>query len=113
VFAPIANPFPDFTRAHDAPGSTIYTNSVVSINATTGIRNWHYQAVPRDEHDWDLSPAPTLYRSSAGKDFLAIAGKSGRLYVVDRATKMLAARFDPPIAGTTLENDDEPLDPTT
>jgi len=59
VFAGIANPFPDFSRATDPQGSTSFTNSVVSIDAASGRLNWDYQAVPEDEHDWDLAVAPT------------------------------------------------------
>jgi hypothetical protein len=42
-----------------------------------GRLNWHYHAVPRDEHDWDPSTTPTLYRAPSGKDIVAIAGKDG------------------------------------
>jgi len=111
VFAGIANPFPDFTRATDAPNSIIFTNSVISADAATGRLNWHYQAVPRDEHDWDLAAAPTLYhtsKGSAGRDMLAIAGKSGRVYGIDRATHIPV--FDTP--ATIVENDDVPVNST-
>jgi alcohol dehydrogenase (cytochrome c) len=107
VFAGVANPYPDFNR-DIAPGDkafTVYTNSVISVDAASGRLNWHFQAVPLDDHDWDLAAAPTLYRTLAGKDMLAIAGKSGRVYGIDRSTKTLAFST----AATTLENDEEPL----
>jgi glucose dehydrogenase len=66
--------------------------------------NWHLQLVPRDEHDWDLTAAPTLYRTSTGKDMIAVTGKSGRVYRIDRASRRLA--FDTP--ATTLINDQVP-----
>jgi alcohol dehydrogenase (cytochrome c) len=111
VFSPVANPYPDFNR-DITPGDkdfTRYTNSVISLDATTGRLNWYYQVVPMDEHDWDMSTAPTLYRTSKGKDgrdMLALAGKSGRAYGIDRTTQLLA--FNTP--ATTLENDEVPLD---
>jgi alcohol dehydrogenase (cytochrome c) len=90
VFAGIANPWPDFNRdidnTTDDEGDEKYTaktDSVVSINAMNIPKaelNWFYQAVPKDEHDWDLATAPTLYRTRAGRDMLAIAGKGGRVY---------------------------------
>jgi alcohol dehydrogenase (cytochrome c) len=108
VFGPVANPYPDFNR-DITPGDmtyTVYTNSVISVDAGTGRLNWHNQVVPRDEHDWDLGTAPTLYRTSSGKAMLAIAGKSGRVYGINRSdTQMLA--FNTP--ATTLENDQVPL----
>lgn len=107
IFGGVANPWPDFNR-DVAPGdtaNTVYTNSIISLDAATGRLNWHYQAVPRDEHDWDLAAAPTLYRTPAGKDMAAVTGKSGRVYGIDRATKALV--FNTP--GTTIENDSVPL----
>jgi alcohol dehydrogenase (cytochrome c) len=107
VFGAVANPWPDFNRdvkPEDA-AHTVYTNSVISVDAKTGQLNWHYQAVPRDEHDWDIAAAPTLYRTPTGKDMVAITGKSGRVYGIDRATKVPV--FNTP--ATTLENDSVPL----
>jgi len=110
VFAPVANPYPDFNRdiVPDDKTFTIYTDSVISVDGATGKLNWHFQAVPHDEHDWDLGTAPTLYRTSAGKTMLAITGKSGRVYGIDRAIQSLA--FNTP--ATTVENDQEPLNDT-
>jgi alcohol dehydrogenase (cytochrome c) len=113
VFGGVAIPYPDFNRDLEKNDHiyTVYTNSVISVNAmnTPEARlNWSYQAVPRHEHDWDLATALTLYRTPAGKDMLAIAGKSGRVYGIDRATRALA--FNTP--ATTVAHDDEPLDQT-
>jgi hypothetical protein len=85
VFGPVANPYPDFFL-EARPGDNLYTNSVIAVNAATGQLNWFYQAVPRDEHDWDLSTPPTLYRTPGGEDMLAVAGKSGRVYGIDRGS---------------------------
>jgi alcohol dehydrogenase (cytochrome c) len=113
VFGPVTNPFPDWNRdlIPDDKQLTMYTDSVISVDAATGHLNWSYQLVPGDVHDWDLSPAPTLYRTSKGKsgrDMLALTGKSGRVYGIDRATHLLA--FNTP--ATTLENDQEQLNET-
>jgi alcohol dehydrogenase (cytochrome c) len=108
VFGSVANPYPDFNRdvTPDDKASTKYTNSIISVDAATGKLNWSYQVVRGDEHDWDLSPAPTLYATSAGKDMVALAGKSGRVYAIDRATQSLVFN----IPATTVVNDQEPLD---
>jgi alcohol dehydrogenase (cytochrome c) len=110
VFAGVANPFEDFNRdlVPDDAARTVYTNSLISVDSASGRLNWHFQAVPRDEHDWDLATAPTLYRSSGGRDMLAIAGKDGRVHGIDRTTR--TPIFNTP--GTTTENDDVPLDTT-
>jgi alcohol dehydrogenase (cytochrome c) len=110
VFAGVANPHPDFNRdvSQDDEAHTVYTNSLISVDTATGRLNWHYQAVPRDVHDWDLATTPTLYRTPSGKDMVAIAGKDGYVYGLDRATHALAFK----VPGTTLENNDVPLDKT-
>jgi glucose dehydrogenase len=69
---------------------TKYTDSVISVDSKSGKLNWSYQVVPGDEHDWDLAAAPTLYRTSTGREMVALAGKSGRVYGIDRETKLLA-----------------------
>jgi alcohol dehydrogenase (cytochrome c) len=108
VFAGVANPYPDFSRNTDFPASIAFTNSVISVDAASGRLNWYYQAVPHDEHDWDLAVAPTLYRTSDGKNMLAVTGKSGIVYGIDRSTRIPV--FDTP--GTTLENNEIPLSDT-
>ena len=110
LFAAVANPYPDFNRdlAPEDAAHTVYTDSLISVDAATGGLNWHYQAVPRDEHDWDLATTPTLYHTPSGKDMVAIAGKDGYVYGLDRATHVLAFK----VPGTSLVNNDVPLDKT-
>jgi alcohol dehydrogenase (cytochrome c) len=108
VFGGVGNPFPDWNRAlapNDIAG-TAMTDSVISVDAATGRLNWHYQAVPHDEHDWDLATTPTLYRAASGRDLVAIAGKDGRVYGIDRTARAIV--FNTPT--TTLDNDSVPLD---
>ena len=99
VFGPAANPAPDFDTSV-RPGDNIYTNSVIALNAATGKLNWYYQHTPRDDHDWDLGSAPTLYRTRSGKDMVAVAGKDGWVIGFDRTTKV--QMFKTP--GTTITN---------
>lgn len=106
VFAPVANPRPDFNR-HIEPGDktfTQYTDSVIVVNAATGLLDWHVQLVPRDDHDWDLAVPPTLYDAAGGKAMVAVSGKSGRVYGIDRSTHRVV--FDTP--ATTMWNDQVP-----
>jgi alcohol dehydrogenase (cytochrome c) len=105
VFGPVANPFPDFSRKTGEGDSTKLTDSVISVDGSTGRLNWSHQVVPDDVHDFDLGAAPTLYRTPSGRDMIALAGKSGHLYGIDRVSQSLA--FDTP--ATTLENDQVPL----
>jgi alcohol dehydrogenase (cytochrome c) len=107
VFGPVANPYPDYS-GDDRPGPNLYTESVIAVNARTGQLNWFYQAIPHDEYDWDLGTPPTLYRTPGGKDMLAIAGKDGHVYGIDRGSQALA--FKTP--ATTIENADAPPERT-
>jgi alcohol dehydrogenase (cytochrome c) len=110
VFARVANPYPDYNRdiIPDDKAFTALTDSVISVDAITGKLNWHYQAVPLDERDWDLATAPTVYRTPDGKEMIAVTGKSGRVYGLEGATGKLVLNTP----GTSILNDQEPLDLT-
>ena len=90
------------------PGSNLYTNSILILDAKTGIYRNHYSLVPADFHDWDLSAAPVLVTTKSGKRIVAGAPKDGLLHVYDLATdqKLYAT------AVTTRENEDVPLSTT-
>ncbi len=99
LFVPVGNPAPDFDiRAR--PGSNLFTNSLVVLDARTGALKWWFQVTPRDGFDYDLSAAPLLYRDGSGNDVVALAGKDGYLRAIDRTTHAL--RFK--TAVTTIES---------
>ena len=59
------------------------------MDARTGKRLWHFQAVHHDLWDYDLTTAPkllTVTHNGKRLDVVAQAGKSGFLYVFDRVT---------------------------
>lgn len=87
LFVSVANPAPDFAAGY-RPGSNLYTDSLVVLDAKTGHLLWYYQMVPHDSHDWDMS-APAVLFNAAGKSIAAAAGKDGFLYGVDRNTHTL------------------------
>jgi PQQ-dependent dehydrogenase (methanol/ethanol family) len=107
LYVPVGNPGPDFAT-HVRPGENLYTNSILILDAKTGIYRNHYSLVPADFHDWDLAAAPVLVTTKSGKRVVAGAPKDGLLHVYDLATdKKLYAT-----AITTRENDDVPLSTT-
>jgi alcohol dehydrogenase (cytochrome c) len=107
LYVPTGNPGPDFSTAV-RPGTNLYTNSILVLDAKTGIYRNHYSLVPSDFHDWDLAAAPVLVTTKAGKRVVAGAPKDGLLHAYDLATdKKLYAT---PI--TTRENDEVPLSTT-
>ena len=100
VLIPVGNPAPDFAPAY-RPGSNLFTNSIVALDARTGALKWWYQATPNDGLDYDLSAAPVLYADRQGHPRVAFAGKDGYLQAIDRDTRRLL--FRTPV--TTIRNE--------
>jgi alcohol dehydrogenase (cytochrome c) len=91
LFIPVGNPAPNFSPQHRT-GSNLYTNSLVVLDGATGTLKWWYQLTPNDGHDFDLGAAPVLYTAPGGRQSVALAGKDGHVYLLDRATHRLVAR---------------------
>jgi alcohol dehydrogenase (cytochrome c) len=104
LYVPAANPSPDFVLSV-REGENLYTNSVVVLDAHTGAYLNHFQAAPRDWHDWDVSNTPAVIVTKSGKRLLSFAPKNGHLYGVDLATNGVLYRS----AVTRVENVDMPL----
>jgi quinoprotein glucose dehydrogenase len=88
AYVPIGSPTYDFYGA-DRIGANLFGTSIVALNARTGERIWHFQLVHHDLWDLDPNAAPQLTSiQHEGQDraVVALAGKSGWLYVFDRAS---------------------------
>lgn len=85
LYIPVGNPGPDFAT-HVRPGHNLYTNSILILDARTGVYREHYSLVPADFHDWDLAAAPLLVTTKAGKRIVAAAPKDGLLHAYDLTT---------------------------
>ena len=75
--------------APTAPGANLFGSSLVALDARTGKRLWHFQMVHHDLWDFDGNAAPqltTIRRNGKSIDVVALAGKTGFLYVFDRVT---------------------------
>ncbi len=84
----VSNPAPDF-YGEARPGDNLYTNTMVALEVRTGKLKWHYQVLPHDTHDWDLTQASPLFTTLVDgkpRKLLATVGKNGILHVVDRDT---------------------------
>jgi alcohol dehydrogenase (cytochrome c) len=104
IYIPVGNSAPDFVESLRA-GENLFTNSVLVLDARTGNYARHYQVIPRDWHDWDVSNTPALITTRAGRKLLALAPKDGFLYAYDRDTKERIYRS--PV--TRIEHPDVPL----
>jgi len=70
-------------------GNNLFGNSIVALDARTGKRLWHFQAVHHDLWDYDFPQAPkllTVRNNGRNVDVIAQASKQGYLYVLDRVT---------------------------
>ena len=87
LLIPVGNPGPDF--ANEArPGTNLFTNSVVALDATTGTLRWWHQLIGPEDRDWDTAVV-AAFDTTDGSHLVAGAGKDGVLHVVDRATGKL------------------------
>ena len=71
------------------PGDNLFANSLVALDIATGQRRWHFQAVHHDLWDYDLPAPPGLLDVVIDGEtvpLLALAGKTGYLYFLNRAT---------------------------
>ena len=88
VYAPVANPAPDFYDVARL-GDNLYTSSMVALDVRTGELQWYYQAVPHDLHDWDLTQSSPLFSATVQgqrRDLVTVVGKDGILHLLDRDT---------------------------
>jgi quinoprotein glucose dehydrogenase len=68
-------------------GNDLFGNSILALDAKTGKRLWHFQAVHHDLWDYDFPVAPkllTIHKDGKDIPIIAQASKQGFLYVLDR-----------------------------
>ena len=88
VYVPTGSAAFDFYGG-DRPGSNLFANCLLALNAKTGERIWHYQMVHHDIWDRDL-PAPpnllTLHKDGQKIEAVAQVTKQGHVFVFNRLT---------------------------
>jgi quinoprotein glucose dehydrogenase len=87
LYVPTGSAAFDFYGA-DRIGDNLFANCLLALDAETGKRIWHFQAVKHDLWDRDFPSPPTLVKvKQNGKDIDAVAQttKQGFVYVFDRA----------------------------
>src|SRR6266508_1806586 len=70
-------------------GDNLFADCVLALDARTGRRVWHFQAVKHDVWDWDFPAPPSLVavtRNGRKVDAVAQITKYGYVYVLDRRT---------------------------
>lgn len=72
----------------DRKGPSLFSNSLVAVDAATGKYLWHFQAVHQDLWDYDLPLTTLVDVKKDGKTIPAIAvmSKASLLFLLDRVT---------------------------
>ncbi len=88
VFAPTGSAASDFYGANRA-GDNLFANCLLALDAATGKRLWHFQAVKHDIWDRDFPSPPvlvTVRREGRTVEAVAQASKQGFVYLFDRVS---------------------------
>lgn len=88
VYLPVSTPTNDMYGGHRL-GNNLFAESVVCLDAETGERKWHFQAVHHGLWDYDFPTAPNLADVTINgkpRKILAQVSKQASLYVFDRVT---------------------------
>jgi len=88
LYLGVGNPGPDLDGTV-RKGDNLYTESIVALHVNDGTYAWHFQEVHHDIWDYDaVSPAVLFDGTINGHPVkaLAQAGKTGWVYLLDRAT---------------------------
>jgi alcohol dehydrogenase (cytochrome c) len=106
IYFPTGQPAPWSTAAR-GPGDSLYTNSVLAVDADTGKLRWHYQLSPAD--DWDRAAYESMLVdlpiNGVTRKALVLTGKIGWGVVLDRQTgeflKSFRTAYDNMVTGFT------------
>jgi glucose dehydrogenase len=88
IYVPTGSPKFNFYGGN-RKGANLFGDCIIALNARTGARLWHFQTVHHDIWDLDNNSAPqltTIRRNGQTIDVVAVASKTGYLYVFDRVT---------------------------
>ncbi len=88
VYVPTGSASSDFYGGNRL-GDNLYANSLIALDAATGTRRWHFQAVRHDIWDYDLPSPPvllTVRHQGRLVDAVAQTTKQGFIFVLDRDT---------------------------
>ena len=88
VYVPTGSPKYNFYGGN-RPGDNLFGDCILALDARTGKRLWHFQTVHHDIWDLDNNSAPqltTIRHNGRAVDVVAVASKTGYLYVFDRVT---------------------------
>ena len=87
LFAPTGSAVTDF-YGYDRIGDDLFANTLLALDANTGKRIWHFQAVHHDIWDRDFPSPPvlvTVHQNGKAIDAVAQTTKQGFVFLFDRS----------------------------
>jgi quinoprotein glucose dehydrogenase len=88
VYLPTEAATGDYYGGH-RPGTNLFSTSILTLDARTGKRVWHFQTIHHDIWDWDNTTAPILADitiEGRPRRIVAQITKQGFVFVLDRVT---------------------------
>jgi outer membrane protein assembly factor BamB len=89
------NPGPDW-NGDARKGDNLYSDSLIALDADTGVKKWHFQYTPHDVNDWDSTQTPILADTMVQgqpRKIVVLANRNGFYYALDRISgKFVAGR---------------------
>ena len=88
LYMPLGSAINDF-YGMDRPGNNLFSDSIVAVDAMTGKRLWHFQAVHHDLWDYDMPVPPVLFDVTRGGKKIPAVGfmtKMPLLFIFNRVT---------------------------
>lgn len=88
VYLPVTTPSNDFYGGR-RPGAGLFGESIVCLDANTGIRKWHFQILHHGLWDYDAPSSPILTTITVGGrriDAVVLLTKQGFVFTFDRVT---------------------------
>jgi|TARA_B100000315_G_scaffold254227_1_gene294832 quinoprotein glucose dehydrogenase len=115
LYMPLGSALNDF-YGFDRPGDNLFSDSIVAVDALTGERMWHFQAVHHDLWDLDMPPPPVLFDVERDGETIPAVGvmtKYPVLFIFDRVTgePLYEIEERPVPAGTLLGEYYSPTQP--
>ena len=114
LYLPTSTPSSDYYGGR-RPGANLFAESIVCLDANTGQRKWHFQAVHHGLWDYDFTAPPNLVTITVdGRriDAVAITSKQGFTYVFDRVTGQPVWPIEERAVDTTTDVPGEKVYPT-
>ena len=88
VYLPLSTPTNDYYGGH-RPGDNLFAESLVAVEAVSGERLWHFQAIHHGVWDYDFASSAVLMDITVdGREIKSVAqpSKQAFTYVFDRVT---------------------------